>query len=345
MCKSDATRFLYRLACFLPLVGALLLIDWIGEQVPVRRRFIGTLDDAADALVAGKTIWTRADLFNIKAVWIEHSPMRPDVVVLGSSRVIQIPQAWFGSRRMLNASLLGGDLLDAVAIFEACLETGKTPRLALLELNPSLVFADRALISPALAGYLERALLRYRVFPPIFFSGPLSLQGMRWNPQLFSRSRVWKVSEKLDPGGVVLRPDGTSDWSVAALEASPDEVEQTAIWTMHHLDPQHQQWRAGSRPGWFNLRILQAFLDDLQARGIRVVVMLLPVHPVAFDYYVAQGGYDDSWIKREMAARGLTVVGSYSPKAVKATRDDFFDDVHVRTPVLHRLLREAGIVE
>jgi len=345
MRSYDATRFVVRLACFLPLMGGLLLIDWIGEQPPVRRRLIGALDAAADALVAGKTIWIRANMLDVKAVWIEHSPIQPEVIVLGSSRVTQIPQSWFGSRSLLNASSLAGDFLDAVATFEACLETGKTPRLVLLELNPSLASADKAQMAPALARYFERALLRFRIFPPVFFSGPLTLEGIRWDPLLFSRHAVWKVSEQLAPGGVLLRPDGTSAWNATESQQTADEVEKTAISTMQHLDPQHRRWRMGSQPGWFNRSILQAFLDDLHARGVRVVVLLVPVHPVAFDYYRRQGGYDDAWIRNEMAGRGIAVVGSYSPAMVKATKEDFFDDVHVRPAVLHRLLREGGIVE
>jgi hypothetical protein len=114
---------------------------------------------------------------------------------------------------------------------------------------------------------------------------------------------------------------------------------------MKRLDPTYSHWRATSRPGWFDLRILRAFLDDLQSRRIRVVVILVPVHPAAFDFYSRQGGYNESWIRQEMAARGITVIGSYSPSVARATRADFYDDVHVKASLLHRLLREGGIVQ
>jgi len=69
------------------------------------------------------------------------------------------------------------------------------------------------------------------------------------------------------------------------------------------------------------------------------------VHPAAFNFYNRQGGYDDTWIRRDMAARGVTVIGSYSPAVAGATRSDFFDDVHVHREVLHRFLREGRIVD
>ena len=46
-----------------------------------------------------------------------------------------------------------------------------------------------------------------------------------------------------------------------------------------------------------------------------------------------------------MAGRGVTVLGSYSPAVAGATRDDFFDDVHVHREVLYRFLREGKIVD
>jgi hypothetical protein len=127
--------------------------------------------------------------------------------------------------------------------------------------------------------------------------------------------------------------------------ATPDAVEQAAISAMHRLDPEHRRWRTSSQPGWFDRRILLAFLDDLRARGIRVVVVLVPVHPAAFDFYTRQGGYDDTWIRHDMAPRGVTVIGSYSPAVAGVTREDFIDDVHVHREVLLRFLREGKIVD
>jgi hypothetical protein len=296
-------------------------------------------------LVSGKTISSRADMRDLKPLWIEHLHRRQDVVVLGSSRLAQIPQDWFRPRSALNAALIAGDFEDAVSIFQLCLETGKSPQLVLLDLNPTLTFEGKSRVAPALSPYYRRALLHYGIFSPILFSGPLTLDALRWDPNIFLDPNVWRISEEFGGDAFRVRPDGSADWGVTEAGRTPDEVEGSVVATMHHLDPQYQRWRASSRPGWFELKILRAFLDDLQSRRIRVVVVLVPVHPVAFDFYSRQGGYDESWIRKEMADRGITVIGSYSPSVAKATRADFYDDVHVHASVLHRLLREGGIVQ
>jgi len=345
MRNPEFQRFLLRLACLLPLLGGLVAIDWAAMQQCVRRRFTGTLDEAAEELVSGKTICSLIDVFDLKPVWIEHLHTHPDVVILGASRVVQIPQEWFGQRKVLNAALPGGDLTDFVSIFEECLETGKTPRTVLLELNPSLTFEGKDRVPPALIPYFRRMARRYGIYSPLLFSRLFTLDAVRWDFQIWQQPPFWKVSRKPDPIPERVRPDGTMEWKLAEPGRSADEVEQSAIFNMHHLQPQFQHWRTSSKPGKFDRKILEAFLDDLHSRGIRVITLLVPVHPAAYDFYVRQGGYDETWIRQEMASRGITVIGSYCPSAAKATRDDFFDDVHVYPELLHRMLAESGVVE
>src|ERR1017187_921896 len=85
MRSPDVTRFLLRIACFAPLVGVVLLVNWVCALPPVRRLFTGTLDAAAEALVAGKTIRSQIDMADLKPIWIEH---------LQTSRMLQIRQDW-----------------------------------------------------------------------------------------------------------------------------------------------------------------------------------------------------------------------------------------------------------
>jgi hypothetical protein len=345
MRNPDATRFLFRLTGLLPLAAALVLMDWISFQPPVRRHFTATLDAAAHALVSGKTIWSDADMHELKPVWIEHLSGPREVLVLGSSRLLQVPQEWFQPRGVLNASMFAGDLADSVSIFQLCLETGKTPRLVLLDLNPTLALEGKPRVSPALAMPYRRALLRYGIFPPAVVSELFLLDGFRWDLKTFLPHPVWGISQEMAPDAYRMRPDGSADWGGTESGATPDEVERSVTVSMRGLDANYRHWRTTSQPGWFDLRIFRDFLDDLQARHVRVVVMLVPLHPVAYDFYARQGGYDETWIRREMAARGIGVIGSYSPSVAGATRADFFDDVHAHASLIHRLLREGGIIQ
>jgi hypothetical protein len=344
MNASEPVRLFIRLACFVPFAGGLLLIDWISLQPPLRPLATRRLDAAADALISGKSIWFNASVDDLKAAWIARTHGQKEVVILGTSRVIQIPEEWFRPRSMLNAAMFQADLYDMVSTFQLCLETGLAPRLVVLDLNPSLAYQDKSIASPLLAPELRRALLRYRILPPRFFRGLFSLDGLRMDLGTLLQPAEWGVVDNsVSPGSFRIRPDGSADWSETEANNTPLGVEKMVISRMHRHAPDIEHWRTNSQPGWFDMRTLRAFLDDLQSRRIRVVVLLAPVHPAAYDFYAGRGGYHETWIRDEMAARGITVAGSYSPYAAKATRADFFDEVHPHLPILHRLLREAGV--
>jgi hypothetical protein len=345
MGNVDAIRLLIRLACLAPMAGGLIAIDWMSYQPAIRRQFTRELDAAAEASVSGKTIWSHADMRDLKPVWLEHLSGRREVLVLGSSRMLPIASDWFQPRTALNAALFAGDFEDAVAMFQLCAETGKTPQSVVLDLNPTLAFEGKSRVAPALAPYYRRALMHYGIFPPTFFTGLLTMDGLRWDPRIFLNPPAWRMGDGPVADGYRMRPDGSADWGLTESSSTADDVEKSVVTTMHRLDSQYQHWRTTSQPGWFDARILRAFLDDLRARGIRVVVLFTPVHPGAFDFYARQGGYDETWIRREMAQRGVTVIGSYSPWIARAGKADFYDDVHVHAAVLHRLLREGGVVQ
>ena len=345
MGKPDAIKFLVRIGYFAPFLAGLAMLNWVCAQRPVRNLFSATLDEAAEALIAGKTIRSRVDMRDLKPIWVEHWHESPDVIVLGSSRLAQVDGDWFRPRRMANLAMMASDFSDAVSILQECLDTGKAPKLVVLELNPTLTFEGSSQVAPVLEPHLQRALLHYRIFPPRFFSGSLTLDSLRWDPRILMRRNVWEVSDKIDRGEYRMRPDGSADWDLTVSQRTPAEVEQDVVWQMHNPDPAHLRWRTSSHPGWLDHKILLAFLDDMRARGIRVAVLLVPLHPTAYNFYSRQGGYDESWIRSDMEHRGVTVIGEFSPVAARATRDDFYDAVHPHAAVLRRLLQEARIIE
>ena len=342
---SDPTRVLLRLACFLPLVAAPVLTNWICTTPPVERWLGRDLDGFADMLIAGKTIWTHDDLRSLKAAWIARMPAGKDVLVLGSSRALPISSEWFQPLTMFNAAVMNGDMDDMISIFQLCLEAGKTPRVVVLELNPALRNEGKPGELRALEPYFRHALARYRFYPPLRLWGELfSAFQFRLNLRRL-QSPAWGVSKEPVPGADRLLPDGVPDYGPEQLSASPDLLETNVVLSLSHFDRAYIPWRTKSQPDGYDLQLFRRFLDDLQSRGIRVVVWLAPLHPAAYDFYAKLGGYDETWIRREMASRRITVVGSYSPAMARATKADFFDEVHPRATVVHKLFREAGVIQ
>jgi hypothetical protein len=344
MLTQGARALAIRIACFLPLVAGLLISDWVSGLPPVRGAAMRNLNAAAAALVAGKAVSGADDPRDLRIAWLLNLPSAKDVLVLGSSRVMQISEQWFHPQTMFNAAVFSGGLDDAVSIVQFCLENGKLPRSVILELNPSLAPEGQRLPTGLTGPFLRRAFVRYRVFPERLLGGLFSLAGVRWDIRMM-RAPAWGDASALTPGMYRVWPDGTIDWGPRPAQTSPDEAEAAAVWKMRHLDAETLLYRTSSQPKSGDLKILRHLLDDFQSRGIGVVVLLPPVHPAVYGAYYRQGGYHEDWIRSEMAGRGIRVVGSFSAAIAGASRADFLDDVHCRPSVLRRLLADAGIIQ
>jgi hypothetical protein len=341
MRTPDVIRLLSRIALFLPLAGGLILIDWAAALPPVRRLVMHDLNAAADALNAGQAVWGLGDLRDLRSAELLREPRAADVLILGSSRMVVVSADWFQPRSAFNAAMISGDLDDAVSVFQFCVDTRRLPKAVVMELNPCLSYEGDSQSPRLLAPYLRAAMWRYRLLPGRFFTGLLSLDGLRWDLRsLFVPT--WHTSGTPTQSTSVVSPDGAFRRLGASTQA--DKAEAAAIWNMEHLDAAHSRWRTSSQPDSSDLKLLRRLLDDMQSRGIQITLMLPPVHPAAFGYYYRQGGYHEDWIRREAASRRIKVAGSFSPFVAHAAQADFFDDVHTSPALIRRLLAEAGVI-
>jgi hypothetical protein len=306
MQRNDAIRLLLRLMLFVPIAAMPVMLNWKALQP----------DSRVDT-----------GLRRLNAELIRKLRAKSEVLVLGGSRAMRISPEWFEPKTALNAAVLGGGMDDAIAIFELCLETAKTPDVVVLEVNPRLVHESATGDWRTIVPLFNRALERYRLSRPL-----------RW----YYRDLASFVQFR--PGLLALVQEALFFYRPGHMDLTPSQSDAQISRDLALLGGESLLWRTQSQPGEFELKLFHCFLDDLQSRHIRVVVFLAPVHPIAYDFYTKRGGYQESWIRREMISRGITVVGSYSPWNVGATRDDFFDGVHPRPGIVQRLLREAGVI-
>jgi hypothetical protein len=344
MLNPGPTRLILRMAWFLPLLIFLMLPYWIVSRPAAQQRLIRNFDGMTNALISGKPVWVIGDLRPVKCAWMMRMPAGKEVLIVGGSRAIRISANWFQPRSAYNAALVDASLEDIVSTVQLSLETGKLPREIIFELNPSLRrLSTQSAIGP-LAAYFSHALMRYRLVPTSEILHDLySWQQLDWAVRPWP-APAWSALKEIRDSTLVL-PDGTATSTSENSDPTPQDVRATVAAMLRHPDEPYLRWRTQPRPSEFDLKILGRFLDDLQLHGVQVVVLLIPVNPVAYDFYTQRGGYDETWIRREMETRGIQIVGSYSPTRTHATNADFVDDVHPRPALVRRLLRDAGIIQ
>jgi hypothetical protein len=344
MLRPGPTRLILRVACFLPLLTLLMLPYWIGTRPAAQQRLIRNLDGITNALISGKPVWVEGDLRPLKSAWMMRMPAGKEVLIVGGSRAIRISADWFQPRSAYNAALFDAGLEDIVSTLQLSREAGKLPREIIFELNPTLTRLSNQSAAGPLEAYFSHALIRYGLVPtPEILHDLYSWQQLDWAVRPW-RAPAWSVLHKIGNSTLVL-PDGTATNASENSDPAPEDVRASAVAMLGHPNASYLRWRTQSRPSEFNLKMLGRLLDDLQLHGIQVVVLLIPVNPVAYDFYTQRGGYDETWIRREMETRGIQIVGSYSPARTHATDADFVDDVHPRPALVRRLLHDAGIIQ
>jgi hypothetical protein len=344
MLTAGPTRLILRLACFLPLPILLMLPFWIGTRPPVQQRLMRNFDGITKALISGQPVWVKGDLRPVKSAWMIRMPAAKEILIVGGSRAIRISADWFQPRSAYNAAFFDAGLEDIVSTVQLSLEIGKLPREVIYELNPTLARLGSQNAAGPLEAYFSHALIRYGLVPTREILHDLySWQQLDWVIRPW-QAPAWSVLHVIKDSTLVL-PDGTATYASENSNPTPEDVRASVVAMLGNPDASYLRRRTQPRPSEFNLKMFGRFLDDLQLRGIQVVVLLIPLNPIAYDFYTQRGGYDETWIRREMETRGIQIVGSYSPTLTHATEADFVDDVHARPALVSRLLREAGIIK
>src|SRR5579872_5842009 len=135
-------RFLVKLACWVPLAGAMACVNW---RVDPGRFFVGNVFDSARneyeaALIAdlrGGRPHRMAAVYNERLVLEQVFRDRPrlNVLVFGSSVAKPVSGDLYPGKTFFNASIYGGDLEEAIAAYEVARECGQHPKRIVLQLQ------------------------------------------------------------------------------------------------------------------------------------------------------------------------------------------------------------------
>jgi hypothetical protein len=224
-------------------------------------------------------------------------------------------------------------------------EGQKIPRTVILELFPTLMHEPEATSGREYSGYWDRALDRYgirRPKPPVAQSASFTRSAMFSGLEAAFGIFFWKVDEQR-ANGIQVLPDGRAS-SGGHAEKTPAQIAATVSFDLANMSSRELEWRMHSRPDRFASVLFRRFLDDLQSRGIHVVVFLAPLNPLAWEFLSKQGGYDESWIRNELQPRGIPIAGSYSPAQFHARPTDFIDAVHPGPALVRRILTESDVI-
>ncbi len=319
----------------------------------------------ADLLAAGKNVASIANHDDrlVQRFYAQQIAEAPDVLVLGSSRAMQIGTVVVGEHSFFNAGVTEATLPDFEGILELYLARGHLPGTVILavdawDLQTTDYLAGWKTLSRERNAFLEAMTreqpslhqtpldrlsggLLDRIRPWSHYGQAVSLSYFQASLQELERRRrepravrkQYYATDETALDVAIKLADGSLVYGRAMRERTPEAVEREAqIYNTKWRDSLDQ--RTGKLEPVKKAEF-EALVDYLAARGIQVAFYLGPYHPTTYSFFKREknmrvGGAVEDYIRALAATRGMTVVGSYDPTKAGVDATDFFDALHVR---------------
>jgi hypothetical protein len=289
---------------------------------------------------------------------LEKIKARPEVLLLGSSRVMLLNQHLFGQQHFFNASVSGAGLEDDIALYYIYQQRGWKPKTVVIGLDHWVLDKNYATKK-----WRTTFLSEYYSAIKVFFgqentSARICTQLQGWFSEittLLSASYFTESLKKIswihqrmtqplpendivyNPGSHALHdfpicylelPDGSksTSWSGESLTASQTDAIakkdlREVIWP-RQLDVKYQ-------------KMLDDFVYYLIAQQVEVIFYLPPYEPVAYAAFQREEAYKtviaaEQYYLNLADKYHLKVIGSYDPAQSGLDSSDFIDYMHLK---------------
>jgi hypothetical protein len=334
---------------FLPVLAVLISVNYFGDAANLFRP--GIESKMAGAIVRGQNV-TNIENFDERLFQreiIASFNEAPSIVVLGSSRTMQIRQSHFGEVSFFNHSVSGGTLEDYLAIVQLYENSGLKLKRIILCLDPWILNENHNQVRwKALAS-------EYDSFVNETGKTRDAFDGMEYVKlrQLFSISyfksswkRLVNLNGDFDTVGTSANSrltrlsDGSLNYGARMTEVTAHEVAEDAKTMIHGRLYSSEQFNGLSDKYSDHLERLVLYT---KRRAIRLDLVLLPFHPSVYKHVVSSHNYVNI-LRAEEYFNGLAdtnhiaIFGSYDPAKLGLGNEHFLDGIHCNEPGINKIM-------
>jgi hypothetical protein len=300
-----------------------------------------------DILVKGHNV-DNVSNYNERALqeqMISKLPYRPDVVVLGSSRVMEIGSDFFPGERVLNCGVSHGNIYDVIAIVGLLDSLRKLPAKIVINVDPHLICQGGTMEWQTLLPYYNYLLAKWRL-PGGMTQRSLFMEKMTtlFSFEYFEKSITFLAQRKSkhfrDVG--TERPavygrfsDGTICYPASYANPDTTKVASDALVVggreVVSLDAE-------------KFKLLSTLVESLRRQRVTVALVMLPYHR---EYYRAMnqrfgnvfGAYDTLY--RQFArANDISVRGGFDAVGLGVPDDEFYDAWHCSKEAIKKVYNQ-----
>ena len=314
--------------------------------------------EVSEALLKGESV---ANLRNyderiFQKYYVQGLESAPEVIIIGSSRSLQLRESSFDGKRVFNSSVSGASLEDYMAIWQLYLANQIKPDYLVLGIDPWIFNRKNTQVRwKSLAQEFNDIGLRLGLDAKQYADVPVSkskLQTIFSLAYLKASIRVFFATNK------TLKP---TEYFITDILDHPLGVklyDGSVVSPLNRRDPDQNLVSADaarfasagsaySMEGYWRIdpvlrNSFEAFLDALGSSDVKVMILLPPYHPLAYDGMIQNGyaivGAVEEYLRDAAQRRGVVVTGSYDPRRVGCDITEFTDGMHPKEACVRRLI-------
>lgn len=349
-------RLLLGAVAVLPLFAFMV---WFNYTVDCSGLFHGDVytREIAAMLLDGQNVdgYESMDERSLTRLLIEQMDQVPGTVALGSSRVMQMTRQVAGTEDFYNFGMTGGDFFDLLGTWYLFEEKGGLPQDVILCIDPWLLNgsgagdtyrSDKNLYAQMLTECLgepheyteaDKTDLWQALVSPSYFQGNWKYWRTERRTQQMPQAVAGEAYENATTE--VKNSDGSVHYTVAMRTQTEEQTAQYALdmagtyaWCDDYTEPDPER-----------VRLLKKYIAYMQDKGVRVYILLTPLHPVMYEYALTYPADNLGFLRSELAVRqlaadcGVPVYGSYDPHILDGVNNlDFYDGVHCTSECLEK---------
>ena len=292
-------KLIVKLSLFLPIFGMMVFVSY---RVDPSGLFWGRGFErlASEYMLNGEYVagYERLDGRKLNETYAMNREDCPDVLVLGSSRVMLIDESYVKpGMTFYNMGNVGADICDIYGSYWSFAKLGKEPKTILIGIDPWLFLdcasalddrSDKELYNEFIAEELGYANNQYEkkspyekylaLLEPSYFqaSVKLALNGSGdVQPEIVPKSEIYDQNE------VVKCPDGSIIYDKKFNSLTPEQVKAVAEEGSVYGIPKVCEYDTISRD---TVEKFERFIQYLQNKGIKIIFFLSPFHSSYIDY-------------------------------------------------------------
>lgn len=344
-------KFLKRCFLFLlPIVLLMMMVNYFGDAANLFSDIYEK--NVAMALVEGKNVTNvlNCDERLLQKEIIRNVRFCPDVLVIGSSRIMEIRSEYFSSKSFLNNGVSGASIEDILAMLALYNQKGCLPGNIILGLDPWTLnkrneqvrwlslrseyntFLDTIGLSrlsvqtgstlQRVKEIAKRAVKWYQLVSPSYFKSSLASLLLQDKTIHVTAGRVNNTFTRLADGSVTYDPKYRNPDNTERNKRVADFT-ATGIYSIENFDRLDSNIQ----------QILEELISFLIKRGVTVSFFLSPYHPAVYEKIVQTEKYKmveeaESYYISLARQNNIHLYGSFNPHKLKLTSDSFYDGMH-----------------